>query len=57
MLNKYYLTNPQEIFGYAKIYTRAWVYTEEPLLLKGVYAGDPDTEQFKSSEFIYSMHI
>lgn len=57
MLNKYYLTNPQEIFGYAKIYTRAWVYTEEPLLLKGVYAGAPDTEQFKSSEFIYSMHI
>lgn len=57
MLNRYYLTNPEEIFGYAKIYTRAWGYVEEPLLLKSVYAGDLDMEQFKSSEFIYSVHI
>ena len=32
-------------------------HIEEPLLSKNVYVGDLDTEQLKSSEFIYSMHI
>lgn len=32
-------------------------HMEESLSSKNVYVGDLDTEQFKISEFIYSMNI